>query len=210
MHFIGIDIAKKERFAGVRAEDGAPLGKAWSFANDEGGFRSLLERLRSLGVEADDCLVAMEATGHYWMALFAHLSAHGFRIAVVNPSLVNAFRKADTMRKTKTDAIDCFLIAEYARFKRLAPSELNPEDAEGLKLLTRYRAHLVEERTSLKNRATSVTDRVFPELSDVFDDLYSAADKARMHDPYFGDYYDSIVAGVPCVPLVSPRVTSFI
>lgn len=178
MHFIGIDIAKREHFAGIRAEDGAPLGKAWRFANDEGGFRSLLERLKSLGIGADESLVVMEATGHYWMALFAHLSAHGFRIAVVNPSLVNAFRKADTMRKTKTDAVDCFLIAEYARFKRLAPSELNPEDAEGLKLLTRYRAHLVEERTSLKNRATSVIDRVFPELVDLFDGLYSATPKA--------------------------------
>ncbi|WP_181792618.1 IS110 family transposase [Paraeggerthella sp.] len=178
MHFIGIDIAKKEHFAGIRAEDGAPLSRAWRFANDEGGFRSLLERLRSLGVEAEGSLVAMEATGHYWMALFAHLSAHGFRIAVVNPSLVNAFRKADTMRRTKTDAVDCFLIAEHARFKRLAPSELDPEDAEGLKLLTRYRAHLVDERTSLKNRATSVVDRVFPELSDLFDDLCSATPKA--------------------------------
>jgi transposase len=79
--------------------------------------------------------------------------------------LTDAFRRADTLRKTKTDDIDAFLIAEYARFKRLGPSRVSPEDAEGLKQLTRYRASVVVERTALKNRLTSVADRTFPELS---------------------------------------------
>lgn len=183
MKYIGIDIAKREHIAGIRLEDGSPLGKAKSFSNDEAGFRSLMDRFRDLGVETQDAIVAMEATGHYWMALYVFLVDHGFDVAVVNPSLVNAFRKADTMRKTKTDALDCFLIADYARFKRLAPSDLDPEDAEGLKALTRYRAHLVDECTSLKNRATAIVDRVFPELASLFgNNLYLATPKALLKE----------------------------
>lgn len=182
LKFIGIDIAKREHVAGVRLEDGRILGKAWAFANDEGGFHGLCRRLHELEAEPDDSIVAMEATGRYWMALYVFLVDRGFSVAVVNPSLANAFRKADSMRKTKTDAIDCFLIAEYARFKRLAPSELDPEDAEGLKALTRYRMHLVDECTSLKNRATSIIDRIFPEFASLFNNLYAATPKALLKD----------------------------
>lgn len=126
MHYIGIDIAKHVHTVAVRAEDGAPRGKAVSFANDEAGFRSLLERFRELDVDAEDCIVAMESTGHYWMATYAFLADHGYPVAVVNPVLTDAFRKADTIRKTKTDLIDAFLIAEFARFKRLGPTSVAP------------------------------------------------------------------------------------
>ena len=166
--YIGIDIAKHEHVAASRYEDGEAHGKAFPFANDEGGFASLLARFRELGADQENCLVVMESTGHYWMALWEFLLLHGFDIAVVNPVLTDAFRKADTLRKTKTDRVDAFLIAEYARFKNLGPTRVSPEDAEGLKQLTRYRHYLVKERTALKNRLTSVADRTFPELADLF------------------------------------------
>ena len=168
--YIGIDIAKHEHVAGSRYENGEAHGKAFAFANDEGGFESLLGRLRELGAEPGSCLVVMESTGHYWMALWEFLYLRGFDIAVVNPLLTDAFRKADTLRKTKTDRVDAFLIAEYARFKNLGPSRVSPEDAEGLKQLTRYRHHLVKERAALKNLLGSVADRAFPELAGLFSD----------------------------------------
>lgn len=165
MQYVGIDIAKRSHVAGARRGDGTPHGKPFRFANDQQGFASLLKRLRELGAGPDDCLLVMESTGHYWLALWEFAVAHGYDVAVVNPVLTDAFRRADTLRKTKTDDIDAFLIAEYARFKGLGPSRVSPEDAEGLRQLTRYRASVVAERTALKNRLTSVADRTFPELS---------------------------------------------
>ena len=153
MHYIGIDIAKRFHYVGVRDQDGSPVGKAWRFDNNRGGFDGLAKRLRTLGcAPGDDSVVAMEATGSYWMSLYSYLADAGWRVAVVNPALVAAFRKADTMRRTKTDAVDCFLVAEYARFKRVRPSERDPEDEEGLKQLTRYRSWLVRERTAVASR----------------------------------------------------------
>ena len=182
MQYIGIDIAKHAHVAAARTEDGEPHGKAFEFANDEKGFASLLGRLRELGADQGNCLVAMESTGHYWMALWSFLDDHGFDIAVVNPILTDAFRKADTVRKTKTDLVDAFLIAEYARFKRLGPSRVSPEAADGLKQPTRYRTHLVKERTALKNRSTAVADRIFPELDGLFGNSLSATSRAIMRD----------------------------
>ena len=176
--YIGIDIAKHDHVAASRFEDGEKHGKAFTFANDEAGFKSLLDRLRELGATAGNCLVVMESTGHYWIALWEFLQNHGYETAVVNPVLTDAFRKADTLRKTKTDEVDAFLIAEYARFKRLGPTRVSPEGAEGLKQLTRYRHHLVKERTALKNMLTSVADRTFPELAGLFSDKHSATTRA--------------------------------
>ena len=180
--YIGIDVAKHEHVLGARFEDGRQHGRAFPFANDERGFKSLLERFRELAVEPGDSLVVMESTGHYWMALWEFLTAHGYEAAIVNPALTDAFRRADTLRKTKTDQIDAFLIAEYARFKNLGPTRVSPEDAEGLKQFTRYRHHLVSERTALKNRLTSVADRIFPELAGLFSDKHSATARAILEE----------------------------
>lgn len=182
MHYIGIDIAKHVHAVAARLEDGTPHGKAVTFANDEAGFRSLLDRFRELEVDASECIVAMESTGHCWMALYSFLADHGYPVAVVNPVLTDAFRKADAVRKTKTDLIDAFLIAEFARFKRLGPSSVAPEPADGLKQLTRYRSHLVKERTMLKNKATAAADRLFPELASVTGGMQSATTKALLRE----------------------------
>ena len=176
--YLGIDIAKHEHVLGSRFENGDQHGKAFAFGNDERGFASLLERFRELGAAPEESLVVIESTGHYWMALWEFLVAHGYEVAIVNPVLTDAFRKADTLRKTKTDQVDAFLIAEYARFKNLGPTRVSPEGAEGLKQLTRYRHHLVGERTALKNRLTSVADRIFPELAGLFSDKHSATARA--------------------------------
>lgn len=180
MNYVGIDIAKYDHVVGVRLDDGTPHGKALSFSNNDEGFKNLLIRFQELEVNCDNSIVGMEATGHYWMALYVFLVDHGFGVAVINPVLTDAFRKADTLRKTKTDSIDAFLIADYVRFKRLGPSKVPPEDADGLKQLTRYRAHLVKERTMLKNKAAAVVDRLFPEFASLFSDLYLATPKALL------------------------------
>ncbi len=182
MQYIGIDVAKNTHVVASRMADGTPHGKAFQFANDERGFKSLLDRFAELGVERSDCIVAMESTGHYWLALWSFLDDHGYPVAVVNPVMTDAFRKADSVRKTKTDAIDAFLIAEYARFKSLGPTPVAPEVADSAKILTRYRAHLVSERTALKNRATAAADRVFPELEGCFSSRHSATSRAILSE----------------------------
>lgn len=182
MHYVGIDIAKRGHVVAVRGADGEPCGQAVGFGNDERGFSALLGRLAELGVDCSDCIVAMESTGHYWIALWEFLSERGWPVAVVNPVLTDAYRKMDSLRKTKTDKVDALVIAGFARFRGLGPTSVSPEVTDGVKQLTRYRAHLVKERTALKNRATACADRVFPELAEVVGGMKSATARALLRD----------------------------
>lgn len=164
MSRIGIDIAKNARVAAAVSAAGEVLLSPTPFANDaEGLAGALLEA----GCDPAMDIVAMESTGRCWLALWSRLDAAGRRLALINPIQTDAFRNAQTIRKAKTDDIDAVLIAQFARFGNLAPSAVSPEAADGLRRLARYRAHLVEERTALKGRATALADRLFPELAAV-------------------------------------------
>lgn len=73
-----------------------------------------------------------------------------------------------TARKVKTDAADAAMIADLVRYKRYEPSALGDKAAGELRSLARYRMSLVGRSTELKNRATAILDRVFPELDGLF------------------------------------------
>lgn len=168
MVYIGIDIAKRFHVLSAVGDDGKTVIDSFRFANTDTGFKKLLERLGKAGIEPGDSLAGMEATGHYWVALFDFMGSHGYDAAVINPIQTDAFRDVWTVRKVKTDAIDAAMIADLVRYKRYEPSALGDETTDELRSLSRYRMSLVERSTMLKNRATAILDRVFPELDGLF------------------------------------------
>ncbi|MCI8469632.1 MAG: IS110 family transposase [Eggerthellaceae bacterium] len=178
MLYVGIDVAKAFHVAAAVDEGGGVVGPPFSFSNDAAGFASLASWLQSRGAAPSGSLVVLEATGHYHVALARHLAASGWRVAVVNPARVSAFRRAETVRKCKTDAVDAVAIAQFGRFYRPEPVPALPPDAEGLRHLTRCRSQVVAQRTQAKNRLTAVIDRVFPEFARVMGGLWSASSRA--------------------------------
>lgn len=175
MYYIGIDIAKRSHVAAVQDAEGAVVIPAFKFSNTQTGFEEFLQRLKDKDVNPDECKVGMEATGHYWICLFDFLSANGYSCAVINPIQTDAFRKVESVRVTKTDAIDAVLIADLLRFKNFAESKMKDEPNEELKNLARYRSFLVSESTAVKNKAMAVLDRIFPEFANLFADKYCGA-----------------------------------
>ena len=180
MIYIGIDIAKRSHVLSAVDEDGATVVESFSFANTDTGFKKLMERLKKTNAMPDASLVGMEATGHYWIALFDFLTGNGYDTAVINPIQTDAFRDVWTVRKVKTDAIDAALIADLVRYKRFEPSALGEEVMDELRNLARYRMSLVERSTALKNRATAILDRVFPELDGLFSGSYGPTERALL------------------------------
>ena len=180
MYFIGIDIAKRSHCVGIEDHDGDPLCDAFKINNTADGFTKLLSRLAKLDISADNCIIGMEATGHYWLNSFEFLGAQGFDVVLINPINTSAFRNVTSLRKVKTDVIDAFLIADLMRFGRYSSSKLAEEEIDSLKQLTRYRIALVSECTAQKNKATAVLDRIFPEYDSLFGEKYSEASKALM------------------------------
>ncbi len=75
MRFIGIDIGAERHSVATVDDGGKVVSKSMSFEEGAAGYRRLGELLGSPA----DCLIAMEATGHYWENLFASLAAEGFK-----------------------------------------------------------------------------------------------------------------------------------
>lgn len=74
----------------------------------------------------------------------------GFNIVVLNPLVTNAFRKAGTLRKTKTDKCDAKVIAAMLfsdESKSYSPSSYQIQE---LKSLTRHRYRMIGYRSKLK------------------------------------------------------------
>ena len=76
MRFVGIDIGAEQHTVAVVDESGGILLRATAAAEDAAGYQQLLELLGA----AEDCLVAMEATGRYWRNLYAALVTAGFTV----------------------------------------------------------------------------------------------------------------------------------
>lgn len=177
MRFAGIDIASETHVVAIVDESGGVLVKPTPFGEDDAGYRTLLELLGS----ADDCKVAMEATGHYWQNLFAALAAAGFEIALLNPVRTHNFAKEDLAR-TKTDAIDALGIARFAAQKRPTATHLPDSATEELRELVRLRERLLQDFGDRVRQLHRLVDLGFPEFTRYVRSLDSELASAILHD----------------------------
>lgn len=160
MRFVGIDIGGERHAMGIVNDDGVVLTKPTFFTEDAAGY----QKLRELLGEPKDCLVDMEATGHYWRNLFAFLVSEGFRIPTLNPLRTRRFAEEE-LERTKTDAIDALGIARFASQKRPSPAQIPDELTEDLRELVRMRVRYVDELTDRMRQLHRVVDLVFPEFT---------------------------------------------
>ncbi|HVV84684.1 MAG TPA: IS110 family transposase [Kofleriaceae bacterium] len=160
MRFAGIDIASEKHVVAVVDGDGQVVVKATAFAEDAAGYQRLVALLGS----AEGCLVAMEATGHYWQNLFAALAAADFQVALLNPIRTHHFAKEE-MARTKTDAIDALGIARFAQQKRPAATKLPDRATEELRELVRLRDRVVQDLGDATRRLHRLVDLGFPEFT---------------------------------------------
>ena len=177
MRFAGIDIASEKHVVAVVDADGGVVIKATTFTEDAAGYRELLELL---GPPAE-CMVAMEATGHYWQNLFAVLAASGFRLALINPLRTNRFAQEDLAR-TKTDAIDALGIARFAQQKRPAETPLPDAATQELKELVRLRERVLQDMGDATRRLHRSVDLGFPEFTRYVKNLASELATRILHE----------------------------
>lgn len=172
MHTVGIDVGKRKHVACALDEQGKRVGKRLCFTNDQEGFAQLLAYLNEL----QEPVVGLEATGHYWLALYSLLVEHGYTVFVLNPLQIHAFRRSD-IRKRKSDGHDALWIADYIRISRTLWLPTIQPDLIQLRELTRFRARLAEQVGDCKRKMVSILDRVFPEYEQVFSKVFVRASR---------------------------------
>lgn len=171
MYYIGIDISKFKHDCAVIDDAGDVVTHSWSFANDREGFLQFKALLDSLGSETR---IGLESTGHYGTNLKLFLESSGVTFMEFNPLLINRFVKSKTLRKTKTDAIDCEMIAQYLMTVEYKPYPPSFYHTEKLKSLTRFRDSLIWQRSRQLVELTNILDKVFPEFKPFFKGKFSA------------------------------------
>lgn len=152
--FVGIDISKARLDVAV-----LPSGEAFEVANDEGGWRELVRRLRPLRAAA----IGLEASGGYERGVLRALIEAGLAARLVNPARVRQLARAfGTI--AKNDRLDAMAIA---RFVRTIPQRktVRSRAIDALAELVTARRQLTEEITRLKSQAGHATQPVLERLA---------------------------------------------
>lgn len=177
MYYLGIDIGKNHHEAGFIKDNGAHVGRSLRFANEEEGYQALIHFIETRLPEDESFCIGMEATGHYWLALYSFLQKQGFTLHLINPIQSDSLRNFH-IRQQKTDAIDCFLVAEVIRFGNFTETRLADEDILILRNLARFRESLKDSCADYKRQVITVLDQVFPEYDQLFSNIFGESSKA--------------------------------
>lgn len=170
MYIIGIDIGKRHHEATFIDSLGNVQGKSLRFDNSHIGFNKLLDLVRKIAGKKE-AVFGMEATGHYWLALYTHLRQAGYTVHVINSVQSDALRGM-YIRQAKNDRRDSFIIAEVIRFGRFCETAVAPPDLHALRELCRHRFYIVDSVSDLKRKVIALLDQVFPEYEKLFTDTF--------------------------------------
>lgn len=193
MHFIGIDISKKQFDVALTSQKTTKR-----FSNDQIGFAALFEHL------PEQCCCVMEATGPYYLRLATYLYEQGIAVSIVNPLVIRRFSQMRFMR-TKTDQLDAKLIAAYGALEKPAlwkPSALfiseMQQEASVLQGLIKQRTAVenqleaLEQMPHVSQQALQALDTLLETLDEQIQQLEkSLADKAQEQS---GEQLENIVS----------------
>ena len=172
MYYVGIDVSKYKHDCFIVTSDGEIIRDPFSFGNDHDGFQALLSALSSLG-DRENIRIGFEATAHYTLNLKLFLENAHYSFMEFNPVLLAKFNKSQTLRRTKTDAIDCAAIARWLMTVEYKPYPTGFYHAYSLKSLTRLRDSLVRQRSFYLVKITNVLDHTFPEFKPFFGNRFN-------------------------------------
>jgi transposase len=157
---IGIDISKETFTAclGSLAEQGSVhLSKVEVFSNNKSGFNRLIRWAKTMVNTKIPLVFLMESTGVYYQKLAYHLHGIGKIVHVVLPNTSAHYAKSLNI-KTKTDAVDARVLAQFGLERKHRTWEPPSPLLAELRNLTRYYVQLQEQKTAVNNMVHSKQD----------------------------------------------------
>ena len=165
----GLDIHKSSIAAcALITEKGKPQEETRRFGTMTGDLRELAGWLQQKGIRH----VAMESTGVYWKPVWNILEPAGFELLLANAQEVKI------VPGRKTDQKDSQWIADLHKHGLLRKSFVPPRTIRDLRDLTRTRAILTQEHTSVCNRIQKVLEDANIKLGSVASDVFGVSGRA--------------------------------
>jgi len=177
----GIDIGKAEMYATIRVPSDKDPARRMSetrcFATTKRGVLELADWMRCWQVPA----AVMEATSDYWKPVFYRLEAEGSECV-----LADAKQVKNLPGRPKRDPSDSAWLAQCFERGSVRPCFVATPEFRVIRLHTRYRRDLTEDRTREKNRAEKLLESAAVKLSSVVTDLHGVTGR---------DIMDHLIAG---------------
>ena len=174
MIYVGIDVAKDKHDCSILDEDGSELYPVFTIDNNREGYDGLFRYINDVEQDALEVKVGLESTGHYSYNILRALTDKGFITYVINPLHTNFYRKAQTLRLTKTDRVDARTIAQMLISDPTLEQYEGTSSYEDLKSLTRYRYDMIQNRSRMKVSISRLISILFPELEKMFSTSHSS------------------------------------
>lgn len=146
---VGLDVSKKTLDLHYSREAAARF--RLRVANSADGFKQLDDWLMTFGAVRQQLHVCLEATATYSDGVARFLHAQGYRVSLINPKRLVAFRQSEG-RLRKTDRADAKLLARYCAEKE--PLTWMPPSAaqEQIQVLVRRLDDLEKMQRQERNR----------------------------------------------------------
>ncbi|QHG68124.2 IS110 family transposase [Pseudomonas putida] len=182
-HCAGIDIGSREHWVAA-SKDHEPIVR--SFATFTHDLNQLADWLSEMGVE----VVAMEATGVYWIPLFELLDARGFNVYLVNS------RSTRQISGRKSDVLDCQWIWQLMSHGLLRGAFRPSESICTLRALVRQRANKVRDQAQALNRIQKALTQMNIQLANVISDISGVTGMRILRAIIDGERDPQILAGM--------------
>ena len=172
LYFVGIDISKYKHDCCILSAADQKVVSKFTFKNDKQGFEQFVTVLSSLSCP-EDIRIGFESTAHYALNLELFLENAHHSFMEINPLLIKEYKKSTSLRRTKTDSVDCESIARWLMTVEYKPHSKGFYHAYSLKSLTRLGDRLVRQRSFYLVKITNVLDHTFPEFKPFFHERLS-------------------------------------
>lgn len=179
----GIDIGGEEVWVAVPPDRDEESVR--SFSTFTADLQRLADWLKACGVD----IVAMEATGVYWIPLFEILEARGFRVYLVNA------RHLKNVSGRKSDILDCQWIQQLLTYGLLSPSFRPPEKIVAIRSLVRHREMLVEYRSAHIQHMQKALIQMNLRLTNVLSDITGVTGLKIIRAILTGEHNPQVLAG---------------
>ena len=180
MIYVGIDIASTKHDFIMLNDDGVfNSRRSTTIPNTVEGYKKLHETITEFcGVSNDfEVRIGLESTGFYHLNLLFFLLQKNYNVTLINPKLINLYKKSRKVHSPKNDNLDSMAICNYLYDNKSSfkPYTLISYHSESLKALSRERFSLVEDLRKAKLNIYKLVTQIFPEFLDLFTDIYSGS-----------------------------------
>ena len=176
MYYIGMDWADQKYDVAIVDHNGTIVSQHLTFKKSLAGFAQLLDKLRHLSENPQDCKVGIETPNNLVVDFLVDLS---YPVFALFPGAMKSLRKRYRTSGARDDRFDAFVIADALRTAQAgskAPSvwravDFGSELVREIRLVARDHHDLTAEHVRLSNSLRSTLKEYYPEYLQFFVDV---------------------------------------